>query len=282
MYLKEIKSIFKKELQSLYPKEEIDSFFFLLIEHYLGLQRFILVVQPELVITKEEEQPLFEALSRLKNQEPVQYIIGETFFKELRFKVNQHTLIPRPETEELVNWILNDLSDTPKKTRLLDIGTGSGCIAISLAHYLPQANVSAVDISKKALHIAQENATHNGVEINFFQQDILTAKQADYSYDIIVSNPPYVRELEKAEMHKNVLQYEPESALFVSDKNPLLFYEAIVEFATKNLAEGGSLYFEINQYLPEVTKQLLLTKGFTQVELRKDILGNFRMLKAMR
>ena len=282
MYLKEIKTIYQKELHSLYPKEEIDNFFFLLIEHYLKLQRFVLVMEPELVISKEEEQPLFEALARLKKKEPVQYIIGETEFKDLLFKVNKYTLIPRPETEELVNWILNDLSDSPKKIQLLDIGTGSGCIAISLAHYLLNANVSAIDISAQALNVAKENALLNNVEINFIQQDVLKSKKSNIFFDIIVSNPPYVRMQEKVEMHDNVLEHEPEIALFVSDENPLLFYDAIAEFAIEHLGEGGFLYFEINQYLPEETKQLMLTKGFTQVELRKDIFGNFRMLKAMR
>ena len=286
MQLKEIKTIFQHELKELYPKEEIDSFFNTLINHYLKLERFVLVLEPELTITKTEEQPLFEALSRLKKEEPIQYIIGETHFLDLCLKVNRHVLIPRPETEELVNWVLdtersrsdvsiqlNDLT-----TKIIDIGTGSGCIAIALAKALPKAKVIAIDISEDALTVARENAQKNEVKVEFTQADALNL-ELEPEFDVIVSNPPYVRELEQKEMKNNVKKYEPKRALFVPDGDPLKFYRAITLFARKSLKPNGLLFFEINQYLPQETKDILLTNGFNDVELRTDIFGNFRMLK---
>src|SRR5690606_7815853 len=196
MIVKEILNIFHKELDTLYGKDEVDSFFNLLLEFYLDLNRIDLVLNPNLAITKTEEQPLFEALSRLKLEEPIQYILGETEFYGLKFKVNKHTLIPRPETEELVNWILEQVTSNNNQLSILDIGTGSGCIAISLAKNLPNAKVYAMDISKEALKIAKENAEINGVEVEFIHQDILGVNQNEIdsisqNFDIIVSNPPY-------------------------------------------------------------------------------------------
>lgn len=284
MLLREIKSIFHKELDHSYPKEEVDSFFYLLVEHYLKLERFVLALTPNLTLTKEEEQPLFEALTQLRLARPIQYIVGTAFFMDMDFKVNENVLIPRPETEELVRWVLTDLRSTeqvqPKeKLNILDIGTGSGCIAVSLAKNLPDAEVLALDISGKALQIAEQNALHNKVSVTFLQEDILVLDSLDIKFDAMVSNPPYVRELEKKDMHKNVTDYEPIGALFVSDENPLQFYEAIASFAMNNLREGGSLYLEINQYLSKETEQLLKTHNFSEIELRKDIFGKYRMVK---
>ncbi|RIV32921.1 peptide chain release factor N(5)-glutamine methyltransferase [Flagellimonas lutimaris] len=309
MLLKEIKDIFHKELDELYPKEEIDSFFYSCIEHYLKLERFILAIQPGLTLTKEEEQPLFEALAHLKLEKPLQYILGTTHFMDLELQVNENVLIPRPETEELVQWILDDISseksdirhqktevrnqpnekDTenliPPPLTILDIGTGSGCIAIALAKNLPDAKVYALDVSEEALEVAQKNAESNGVDIGFMHQDIFNPElelESELHFDIIVSNPPYVRELEKKEINKNVKDFEPDTALFVSDEDPLVFYKAIMGFSENNLNENGSLYFEINQYLGEETKALFNTRNFSEIELRKDIFGNDRMLKAKR
>jgi release factor glutamine methyltransferase len=289
MLLKEIKNIFHKELDTCYPKEEVDSFFYLLVEHYLGLERFVLALQPNYSISKEEEQPLFEALSELRLQRPVQYIMGKAHFMELELMVNTHVLIPRPETEELVRWILNDCyAERPperdgragsRSIKILDIGTGSGCIALALAKNCPDAQVYALDVSEKALKVAKHNATQNEVAINFIQADILTLDTLDVTFDVIVSNPPYVRELEKKEMKANVTDYEPQEALFVPDNDPLLFYRPIVHFAKNNLKEGGSLYLEVNQYLAQETKQLLEDQNFTDIEVRKDLFGNDRMLK---
>ena len=285
MVLKEIKNIYHKELDELYAKEEVDSFFYLLIEHYLNLQRFVLALQPNLTLTKEEEQPLFEALSELKLQRPVQYIIGSTSFMDLDFEVNENVLIPRPETEDLIRWIVDEVktSGPDKKSglRILDIGTGSGCIAISLAKLLPDAKVFALDVSEKALETAKRNAERNAVKVEFILADILNFDGFASNFDVIVSNPPYVRELEKKEMHKNVLEHEPDLALFVSDENPLVFYKAITQLAKQNLSEEGMLFFEINQYLAKETEALLHQHNFIEIEVRKDIFGNDRMTKGI-
>ncbi|WP_318345379.1 peptide chain release factor N(5)-glutamine methyltransferase [Flagellimonas baculiformis] len=303
MLLKEIKNIFHNELGKTYPKEEIDSFFYRCIEHYLKLERFVLAIQPELALTKEEEQPLFEALSQLKQERPLQYILGTAHFMDLELQVNESVLIPRPETEELAQWILEDYQTKKKNLdaersrsvisttlndrslRILDIGTGSGCIAIALAKHLPHAKVYALDVSEKALEVARENARLNQVDITFLKNDILAAElelELELELDIIVSNPPYVRELEKEEMKNNVKDHEPSLALFVSDGDPLVFYRAIAQFSETHLKERGSLYLEINQYLGEETKALLKAHNFSEIELRKDIFGNDRMLKAQK
>jgi len=304
MLLKEIKDIFHRELGELYPKEEIDSFFYSCIEHYLQLERFILAIQPGITLTQEEEQPLFEALTELKTEKPLQYILGTAHFMDLELQVNENVLIPRPETEELVQWILDDfqkggqfkldaersrsvISTTlnDHSLKILDIGTGSGCIAIALAKNLPDAKIYALDVSEEALEVAKKNAKSNGVNIGFMHQDILNPElelEFKLHFDVIVSNPPYVRELEKNTINKNVKDFEPCTALFVSDEDPLLFYKAIIDFSENNLNENGSLYFEINQYLGEETKALFNARNFSEIELRKDIFGNDRMLKAKR
>lgn len=281
MLLKEIKNIYHLELDPLFPKEEVDSFFYLVIDHYLGLERFILAMQPNLVVSKENEDPLFFALSQLKQERPIQHILGKAHFCELEFRVDENVLIPRPETEELVYWIINEVQkgDPREEVKILDIGTGSGCIAISLAKNLPNAKVYALDISKKALQIAGENAMDNGVDIVFLEADILSLEGFKDKFDVIVSNPPYVRELEKLEMKNNVVEHEPGLALFVSDGDPLIFYKKITRFSLSHLKKSGVLFFEINQYLGEEMKQLLEAENFSEIELRKDMFGNDRMLK---
>ena len=282
MLLAEIKRIFHKELDSIYGADEVSSFFYLLIENYLGLERFTLAIQPNLVISKEEEAPLFEALSQLKLQKPIQHILGHTYFMDLKFNVGPDVLIPRPETEDLVRWILDDYKLTnSQNVRILDIGTGSGCIAISLAKNLKTSKVSAMDISTEALEIAKENAESNEVNIDFLKADIFKI-ETELQLDVIVSNPPYVRELEKYSMRKNVIENEPEVALFVSNKDPLVFYRAIADFAQKNLISKGSLYLEINQYLGKDMVELLKKYTFKNIELRKDIFGKNRMIKAVK
>lgn len=284
MVLKEIKNIFHKELDDVYPKEEVDSFFQMLVEHYLGLERFVLAIQPNLTVTKEEEQPLFEALSQLRLHRPIQYIIGTAHFMDMDFYVDENVLIPRPETEELVRWIVEEVGPikgvlADHRLIILDIGTGSGCIAVSLAKNLPSYEVHAFDISDAALKVARKNATLNRVDVSFEEIDILAIDESGSKYDIIVSNPPYVREREKKVMHKNVTSHEPGLALFVSDENPLRFYDAIARFAQKNLKENGSLFLEINQHLAKETEQLLRNHNFSEIELRKDMFGNDRMMK---
>ena len=279
MLLREIKNIYHSELDAIYPKEEVDSFFYLVIEHYFDLERFVLALQPNLALSKDEEQPLFEVLHKLCLEKPIQYILGSAHFMDMDFTVNENVLIPRPETEELVRWVIADLEMYEnKEISILDIGTGSGCIAISLAKNIPRAKVYGLDISKKALAVAKENAVMNKVEVVFVEADILEIETFNKKVDIIVSNPPYVRMLEKNRMKPNVIQNEPGSALFVPDDDPLVFYRKIIEYAKKNLKPDGRLYFEINQYLGKATKALL-ENDFTKVELRKDLYGNDRMLK---
>ena len=281
MLLKEIKNIYHSELDPIYPKEEVDSFFYLTIAHHLNLERFVLALQPNLTLSKKEEQPLFEVLAQLRLKKPIQYILGSTHFMDMDFKVNENVLIPRPETEELVRWVLEDYRmDGNKEISILDIGTGSGCIAISLAKNMKRAKVYGLDISKKALEVAKDNAVKNQVEVEFLNADILNMEYFKEKVDVIVSNPPYVRLLEKEKMKPNVIENEPGSALFVPDNDPLVFYRKINELAKKNLKSGGRLYLEINQYLGKETKALF-ENGFIEVELRKDMFGNDRMLKGI-
>ncbi len=303
MKAKDLKDIFHKELDTIYGKDEVASFFYLGLEHHLNVVRIQLQLEPEFTLSKTEADFFFEILEGLKQQKPIQYLLGETEFYGLQFKVNDNVLIPRPETEELVDWILKSyesrvISSEPsnlkssivnRQLKILDIGTGSGCIAISLAKHLPEAQVFAVDISESALEIAKENADSNGVEVKFIKADILesslwedVALRQKGSFDIIVSNPPYVRELEKQEIKPNVLDNEPHLALFVENDNPLIFYKGITDFAVDKLKSNGSLYFEINQYLGQETKQLLVDAEFKAVELREDLNGNDRMLKGIK
>ncbi|SFF72715.1 peptide chain release factor N(5)-glutamine methyltransferase [Salegentibacter agarivorans] len=277
MKLKAQKEIFTKSLENEYPVEEVHSFFFMLTEAFFKINRLNLALNPELEIDKSQIEKLESALAGLKNHEPIQHIIGETEFFGLTFKVDKNVLVPRPETEELVEWILEEFFEE-ESGRILDIGTGSGCIAISLAKNLPEAQISAIDISEAALVMAKTNAEINNVDINFIQEDILKTEALKGNWDVIVSNPPYVRELEKKEMHRNVLEYDPPTALYVKDENPLIFYEKITKLAKSSLNPSGKLYFEINQYLAEETEKMMQKYGFS-TELRKDLFGNFRMLK---
>lgn len=282
MKISELKNHFKTQLLGLYPSEEIQSFFSILSEKHLKLSRIEIALNPEQEISEEDFEKFQRALIRLKNNEPIQYIIGETEFYGLPFKVDQHTLIPRPETEELVDFIVADtelITHNSPPITIIDIGTGSGCIAISLAKNLSQAKISALDISEEALSIAKENALKNQVEVDFFHADILRVKTLPHLYDVIVSNPPYVRELEKKLMQQNVLRYEPDAALYVSDEDPLLFYRAISRLANTHLKSGGKLFFEINEYLADELFLMLKNEGFLNVELKKDIFGKARMLK---
>jgi len=281
MTLKELKTYYLNSLSKLYPKTEINTFFFYLIEEYLDLQRIDFSLQPNKIIENTDILKFEKALNRLKKEEPIQYILGKTEFYGYPFLVTKDTLIPRPETEELVEWVLQKLEFQKKeKTSILDIGTGSGCIAISLAKKNKNLSVSAIDISKEAIEIAKQNAKLNEVNINFIEKDILLTKELETSFDVIVSNPPYVRELEKVEIKNNVLQNEPHSALFVSDSNPLIFYSKIADLAKNHLTKNGLLFFEINQYLGQETKVILSERGYKNIELRKDLFGNDRVIKA--
>ena len=269
MTIKHYRAHFNESLKHLYPTSEIDSFFFLILEEYMGLKRIDIVLKSDFLIDKKSLNLMQIATKQLEQEIPIQYIIGKTEFFGLPFNINKEVLIPRPETEELVEQVLKEVSLTKicktttdettneKQLKILDIGTGSGCIAISLKKQLPSSKISAMDVSDKALHIAKKNADLNKVDINFIHLDILKTNNLDQLYDVIVSNPPYVRELEKKEMKNNVLNNEPHLALFVDNKNPLLFYNKIAELAENFLTKNGQLHFEINQYLGKETIKLL-------------------------
>jgi release factor glutamine methyltransferase len=246
----------------------------------VGLSRLDLALDRERELSEAEEEKLNAALQRLRQHEPIQYITGKTEFYGLSFSVNKNVLIPRPETEELVEWILEDCKHQ-EQLNILDIGTGSGCIAISLAKNLPNSKVTAFDISDEAIKVAQGNAELNEVEVAFLKKDILAVDFLSGKFDIIVSNPPYVRELEKKDMQRNVLEHEPATALYVKDEDPLLFYRKIADLADQNLVPKGKLYFEINQYLGKETEVLLTEKNF-QTRLKKDIFGVDRMLRGIK
>jgi release factor glutamine methyltransferase len=280
MKIKEYKSIFIKELSLIYDIDEAESFFYIILENKQNLKRLDLALNFDLEFSVSEIEVWNEILEKLKLEIPIQYILGTTSFFGLEFKVNENVLIPRPETEQLVELIIskNPIIQKSKNLKILDIGTGSGCIAISLAKNLPNAEVFAIDISEKALEIAQKNAKINEVNVTFNQKNILETDDLLEDFDIIVSNPPYVRNLEKHEIKKNVLGNEPHLALFVEDNDALIFYRKIAELAQKNLSENGQLYFEINQYLGKETVDLLQKMNFKNLELKKDIYGNDRMI----
>ena len=285
MILKEFKLFFNEALSAIYPKTEIDSFFFILMEEKLKLQRIDTVLKPDFLITEKNLIDLKTIVKRLQKEEPIQYIIGTTEFYGLPFLVDKNTLIPRPETEELVTWVLDEIkvltNNKITELSILDIGTGTGCIPISLAKNLTSLNISAIDISPEALLIAEQNAILNKVTIAFIELDILGAKSLPQKYDVIISNPPYVRELEKEEIKNNVLENEPHLALFVADENPLIFYNKIADLAKQQLSKNGMLFFEINQYLGKETVNMLAEKGFKNIQLKKDLFGNDRMIKCV-
>ena len=282
MLLKNYKSEFIKALSSLYDEMEIESFFYIILEQFHNKKRIDLALQPEMEMDALQLLRWETVLSELKKEKPIQYILGETEFYGLRFRVNENTLIPRPETEELVELIISDnqMTKNTNSFTILDIGTGSGCIAISLAKNLSNAKVSAIDVSEKALEMAKKNAEINEVNVNFILADVLKLSTLQEKYDVIVSNPPYVRNLEKHEIKPNVLEFEPHLALFVEDDDALIFYRKIAELALKNVSENGKLYFEINQYLGKETVELLENLGFKNVKLIKDIYENDRMISA--
>ena len=281
MLLREIRKIYHEELAPFYPKTEIDSIFDILLEHYLDIGRFVLALQPDYNLNKAEEQPLFEALTQLQQEEPVQYITGEAHFFGMDFRVSPKVLITRPETEDLIRWILETIEDHMQPLTLLDVGTGSGNIAVSLAKHLPNAKIYALDISPEALLIAEQNALDNGVQVQFIQADIRVTENLQQTFDLVVSNPPYVRLSEREEMRNNVKRFEPSQALFVPDEAPLIFYEILSKFGKANLKAGGMLFLEINQYLAKEVSGLLREQGYENVERKKDIFGRDRMVKGV-
>jgi len=303
--MKTIKDVFLEFQQSLtgvYDSRETDAITMLVLEEITGMSRAKLKAFPEDEVDGEAVEKISDILEELKTGRPVQYILGSTEFYGLSFLVNPATLIPRPETEELVEWIIGSQKlkvESQKLINILDIGTGSGCIAISLKKNLPDADVTAIDISADALHTARQNAVINEVKVEFIEQDILKVGKSEspvspkeenlssldirYSmFDIIVSNPPYVTLEDKLMMHQNVTGFEPHSALFVPENNPLIFYKAIADYANEHLSPGGFLFFEINENFGKETVELLADKGFINIELRRDISDRDRMVKAVK
>jgi len=281
MNLKEILESYRTALHAQYDPNEVDALFYIAVEFLTGFSRNQIISHLDQNLTEEDITQYNSILKRLLKQEPIQYILEEAYFYGLKFKVNTSVLIPRPETEELVFLIVNDLKNNPHSSKVLDIGTGSGCIAIALKHMLPKAQVSALDISETALAVAKENAVLNKTDITFINSDIRTYSSHE-KYDIIVSNPPYITETEAALMESNVVDFEPHLALFVKDQNPLEFYIAIADFAKKSLDDNGKLYFEINANYGLQTKEMLLQKAFIEVEVIQDMQGKDRFIKAIR
>lgn len=269
-------------LEAIFDVSEIESFFYILIDYRFKFNKIDYVLNKDYLLSKDDIIFFDEVIARLKQEEPIQYIVGETVFYDLKFYVNSSTLIPRPETEELVDWVVKD-NFSKKTVNILDIGTGSGCIPITLSKNIENSIVTSVDVSEKALQVAKKNAHINNVEVSFIKDTILEPTKingSDNVFDVIISNPPYVRDLEKREIKKNVLSYEPHLALFVEDDDPLIFYRKISQYALNHLNKKGVLYFEINQYLAKETILLLKKIGFKNIELRKDLSGNDRMIKA--
>lgn len=284
MNLLQLQKYFQQQLRANYPDSEIENFFFWTLEEILGIQRIDFVLQKNNAVDYQNIDRIKKVIQRLRNEEPIQYIFGSTEFYGLLFNVSTDTLIPRPETEELVEWIIETVKQDEylsslSELRILDIGTGTGCIAITLTKLIPSANTTAVDISKNALTVAESNSALNEVNVHFVISNVLELSSLENEFDIIVSNPPYVRNSEKIEIKNNVLKYEPDTALFVEDDNPLLFYRKIGKLSLESLNPNGYLFFEINQYLGKEMVDLLSDLGYQHIELRKDVFGNDRMTR---
>ncbi|GAA4087554.1 peptide chain release factor N(5)-glutamine methyltransferase [Mucilaginibacter panaciglaebae] len=270
---------FKQGLAGIYDTREIASISLMVLTEIINTSKANIKAFGDRQLTFAQQNELNGILAQLKTGKPLQYTLGYAEFYGLRFKVNPATLIPRPETEELVQWVLDSSPNT--NSSILDIGTGTGCIAISLKKNLTNVQVSAMDVSVDALNTAKENAVLNEVDVNFIEADILNYT-SDKKYSIIVSNPPYVTLEDKIRMHRNVTDFEPHSALFVPEDDPLLFYRAIADFALASLEPDGLLFFEINESFGKETAQLLTDSGFKDVEIRKDLSGRDRMIRSVR
>ena len=269
----------REALRGIYPDSEALSLAKMLLVEAFGFSTLELYGGKDKEISGNRRGDLDKMLSRLQKNEPIQYVLGKETFCGLDFEVDSNVLIPRPETRELVEWIVADRKSSAS-SYILDIGTGSGCISISLAKFLQGSKVEAWDISDGALDVARRNAQRNGVEVLFRHQDVLDALPGGAIYDVIVSNPPYITEKEKLDMDANVLDWEPSTALFVPDADPLLFYRKIAELGLSMLRAGGALYFEINRAYGQETISMLESLNYSQIELRKDEWGNDRMIKA--
>ncbi len=271
------------QLYEIYDRREAGNIADWVIEHVTGQQKIDRIVYKDLPVSAAQQTQLIKIAAELLHHRPVQYVLGEAWFMDMKLAVNEHVLIPRPETEELVEWMVNDIKKSgSKKVSLIDIGTGSGCIPIAVKKKMPNSAVFAVDVSGEALQVAKLNRIQQKVPVDFLQLDFLNEKEWDRlgKYDIIVSNPPYIKESEKTEIKDNVLKYEPYLALFVPDEDALLFYKAIAKFSRKHLEAGGSVYVEINEALGEEVAEVFEQNGFSNIILKKDLQGKDRMVRA--
>ena len=283
MRLSEFRSHFQKTLLEIYSKEEADSIFKRLIDFYFEWDASFPIINPNYLLDFNASEKLKFALSELRKEKPLQYITHQATFFGIDFFVNQSVLIPRPETEDLVNWVLEDIyKNKIISPQLMDIGTGSGCIAVSLANANKQINVTAIDLSEEALRVAKKNAKKHRVKIDFIKHDIQSLFHWKNPLDIIVSNPPYVHPNEKKEISPNVLNYEPHMAIFTPENDPLYYYRLIINFALAVLKSGGSLYLEINPKYLELLKSNFSDDTFGEIEVRNDIFGKSRMLKVIK
>lgn len=280
--IKNIIDYAKAELHETYEMQEIQSIMRIALEHFLSVSPTTILAHQNTKVSNSDYFQMKQVVEKLKKQEPIQYILGETEFYGRKFVLNPSVLIPRSETEELVHWIIHE--SRAHGPSILDVGTGSGCIAVTLAAEITNARVLGIDVSEGALAVAQKNAKLSDQDVRFIQYDVLGNEplSTHEKFDVVVSNPPYVRLSEKEKMYPNVLEYEPHLALFVDDDDALLFYRKITEMAKKELKNGGTLYFEMNEALGEETKKLLINYGFVGVEIKSDINGKQRMIKAQK
>ena len=283
MLLSEFRIYFRKILSEFYSNREIDTFFKILIDFYFDWKSTFIGLNPNYVLDSNQLQKLKFALAELELGKPIQYVTNQAFFLNNDFYVNDSVLIPRPETEELVKWVLDDINEYKiKSPHLMDIGTGSGCIAISLAKANREIKLTAIDLSKEALIIAKKNASKHKVKIDFVQEDIQSLSHINRTFDIIVSNPPYIHPDEKKDILPNVLNHEPHMAVFTPNNDPIYFYRLIINFASKVLKSLGGLYLEINPKFLELLKSNFSSRNFSEVEVRNDIFGKPRMLKVIK
>ena len=282
MTLIDVRNYYRKTLKDYYSKNEIDFYFKILINSFFNWDSTLIALNPKKQLTKLESSKLIKTINNLKKSKPIQYITGESFFMGLKFKVNKNVLIPRQETEELVEWIINDNLNFQNKINAIDIGTGSGCIAISLSKKKINFNLTAIDNSDKSLLVAKENARLNKVKINFINNDILKPLNDKTFYDIVISNPPYIAYSEIKNIEDKVLKFEPYNAIFVDKKNPLIFYKAIIDFSLSNLKKEGKIYFEINPIFYNSLLTLIESYNKFNLIVKKDISNKNRMIRLIR
>jgi release factor glutamine methyltransferase len=273
---------YKNQLSDIYDSNESESIAVMVFEHLMNIRRVEIILKKSELIDNKTQEEFEKILDELRKGKPIQYILGYSWFCGMKLMVSSDVLIPRRETEELVNWIINDSHQTnPKGSSILDLCTGSGCIALALKKEFKEMNVLAIDNSEKALSVAKKNADTENLEIDFINGDVLNLN-LNLIVDIIVSNPPYVTLNEKILMEQRVIDFEPSEALFVTDSDPLIFYKAIAKWGIKNLNPSGKIYFEINEALSDEIKNLLSEIGFKEIELKKDLQEKYRMVKAIR